>query len=238
MSTDYAAKERAFIASLAEETGRDLEGWMAAIGCCGHNARNDIIDWLRLQGFQFSRASWIERIHHNGGRLIYAGEDVAANVEEASGAASAKPAARLPETSPEPQPDPGPQLPTDSRSGDGNGDIERLLASAKGLRPLAEAIVAEVSAAAGGCVCRPDGRLIMVFSGGFAIAAILPGARQVRLYADFGRRPAPRVVRAEPIGKVPAPFPDMIAMDDARRIDAEFRAALVAALRPPISKTA
>ena len=46
---------------------------MAAIAESGRTERNDIIDWLRHQGFQFSWASWLERIHHNGGRLIYAG---------------------------------------------------------------------------------------------------------------------------------------------------------------------
>ena len=72
MSTDYAEKERDFIASLNEDTGRDLDGWMAAISESGFSERNAIIDWLRHQGSQFARASWLERIHHNGGRLIYA----------------------------------------------------------------------------------------------------------------------------------------------------------------------
>ena len=55
-----------------EDTGRDLAGWMAAISESGLSERNAIIDWLRHQGFQFAKASWLERIHHNGGRLIYA----------------------------------------------------------------------------------------------------------------------------------------------------------------------
>jgi hypothetical protein len=72
MSTDFAAKERAFIDALAADTGRDLAAWMEAISASGHAARNDIIDWLRQQGFTFARASWLERIHHNGGKPIYA----------------------------------------------------------------------------------------------------------------------------------------------------------------------
>ena len=71
MSTDYAEMERDFVASLKEDTGRDLAAWMIAIRDCEHSDRNAIIDWLRHQGFQFSWASWLERIHHNGGRLIY-----------------------------------------------------------------------------------------------------------------------------------------------------------------------
>ena len=72
MSTDYAAKEREFLDSLKADTGRDLSEWMAAIRAQALPHRNDIIDWLRQQGFMFSRASWLERIHNNAGRPIYA----------------------------------------------------------------------------------------------------------------------------------------------------------------------
>ena len=66
MSTDYAAKEREFLDSLKADTGRDLSEWMAAIRAQALPHRNDIIDWLRQQGFMFSRASWLERIHNAG----------------------------------------------------------------------------------------------------------------------------------------------------------------------------
>ena len=72
MATDYGEKERAFIDGLKENSGRDLDEWMAAITEQNLPHRNDIIDWLRQQGFMFSKASWLERIHHNGGRPIYA----------------------------------------------------------------------------------------------------------------------------------------------------------------------
>lgn len=72
MSTDYSAFEREFLVSLKADTGRDLEEWMAAIAAQDLPHRNDIIDWLRQQGFMFARASWLERIHNNGGRPIYA----------------------------------------------------------------------------------------------------------------------------------------------------------------------
>lgn len=74
MSTDYAEKEREFLDSLAADTGRDLAGWMKAIDEASLAHRNDIIDWLRLQGFLFARASWLERIHNNGGKPLYAGK--------------------------------------------------------------------------------------------------------------------------------------------------------------------
>ena len=71
MATDYAELEREFLASLAADSGRDLAAWMALIDAQKLNHRNDIIDWLRQQGFMFARASWLERIHHNGGRPVY-----------------------------------------------------------------------------------------------------------------------------------------------------------------------
>ncbi|MCB1520492.1 MAG: hypothetical protein KDJ37_07945 [Hyphomicrobiaceae bacterium] len=71
MSTDWKEKEREFLESLAPDTGRDLAEWMALISAQRLAHRNDMIDWLRHQGFTFSRASWLERIHHNGGNPIY-----------------------------------------------------------------------------------------------------------------------------------------------------------------------
>jgi hypothetical protein len=71
MSTKLVDKEREFVDGLMADTGQDLGQWMAAIRASGRTERNDIIDWLRLRGFTFSSASWLERIHHNGGRLIY-----------------------------------------------------------------------------------------------------------------------------------------------------------------------
>lgn len=71
MSTDWKEKEREFLTSLEADTGRDLGQWMRVISAQNLAHRNDIIDWLRQRGFPFSRASWLERIHHNAGRPIY-----------------------------------------------------------------------------------------------------------------------------------------------------------------------
>lgn len=73
MSTHFIEKERAFIEALEADTGLGLDGWMASISGSGLEGRNEIIDWLRQKGFTFAKASWLERIHHNGGELIYAG---------------------------------------------------------------------------------------------------------------------------------------------------------------------
>lgn len=71
MSTDWREKEREFLTSLQADTGRDLAQWMRVIAAQNLPHRNDIIDWLRQQGFLFAKASWLERIHNNGGRPIY-----------------------------------------------------------------------------------------------------------------------------------------------------------------------
>ena len=39
MNSAYAEKEREFVAGLAEDTGRDLAGWMAAIAESGQTAK-------------------------------------------------------------------------------------------------------------------------------------------------------------------------------------------------------
>jgi hypothetical protein len=72
MTSSYGDKEREFLNALEADTGRSLAQWMEAIRSEGLSERNDIIDWLRRQGFRFSRASWLERVHHNGGKPIYA----------------------------------------------------------------------------------------------------------------------------------------------------------------------
>ena len=97
MSTDWREKEREFLASLKADTGRDLGQWMALISSQDLPHRNDIIDWLRRQGFMFSRASWLERIHHNGGQPIYI------TAEELAGAIAA-PAHSPPVSPPAPAP--------------------------------------------------------------------------------------------------------------------------------------
>lgn len=229
MSADYAAKERTFVAGLAEETGRDLAGWMIAIEECGSSERNAVIDWLRIQGFQFSRASWLERIHHNGGRLIYAA-DITVPPNQ-SAVETVAPAVRPGTTDAVTQPKSAATAPAPDAA------IETHLATAKGLRPLAEALLAEIRAAGIGIDCSPDGPFIMI-STGYRVAAMLATAKKIRLYADFGLHPGARVQPAEPAGKFPAPFPDMILLDDARSIDAEFRNLLRVALKLQISKTA
>ena len=73
MAKDEREEEREFLSGLKARTGRDLGEWMAAIAAQGSADKNEIIDWLREQSLPFARASWLERIHRNGGKPIYSG---------------------------------------------------------------------------------------------------------------------------------------------------------------------
>lgn len=103
MSTDYEDREREFLAYLKADTGLDLAGWMAAISEAKLAHRNEIIDWLRQQGFIFAWASWMERIHHNSGRPIYL-DDAPASLEQ--------PRRTAPGTRPPPPPSGSPPTPS------------------------------------------------------------------------------------------------------------------------------
>jgi hypothetical protein len=215
MSTDYAEKEREFIGGLSEDTGRDLAQWMAAISASGHSERNAIIDWLRHQGFQFAKASWLERIHHNGGRLIYGG-GVERRREPAQASAAA---ANVPNDAP---PKRGPvSAPRPSASSPLDDDIKRLLAEAKGLRPLAEHVLRETARAIPEVEFGATSQFVMM-SAPFPFAALLPGPKKLRLYANFGAAGGGRIKAAETVNKSAPPFAQMLLLDDARSIDEEF----------------
>jgi len=71
MAADERQEEERFLAELKARSGHDLAGWMTAIAAQNFSDKNEVIDWLRGQGFAFARASWLERIYSNGGRPIY-----------------------------------------------------------------------------------------------------------------------------------------------------------------------
>src|SRR5262245_4439712 len=97
MAEDEREQEREFLVGLKARTGRDLAQWMAAITAQGLQDKNEIIDWLRNEGLPFARASWLERIHRNGGKPIHAGSSPSAAVSDAraGGSRPATPAPRL-----------------------------------------------------------------------------------------------------------------------------------------------
>lgn len=247
MGTDYAEKEREFIDNLADDTGRDLDQWMQAISAAGHAQRNDIIDWLRQQGFAFPKASWLERIHHNSGRLIYAGNAaVAAHArrssplpqnETVSAAASASPAANKtdadvavsraaePAESQVAEHDPDPAY----VPGASTAEVAQFLGAAKGLKPLAEFALREIDAAVPGIsyvVTLP----YLTIAAPAAFAAFLPAPKELRLYADFGAGLSERVRKADTtVTRGSPPFPNVLVLNDARQIDGAFRELIASA---------
>jgi hypothetical protein len=216
MATDFGEKERAFIDGLKENTGRDLAEWMQAISAAGLPHRNDVIDWLRHNGLMFSKASWLERIHHNGGKPIYAGIPQGA------------PRPRRPPTrGPSPQPpqsqaapprvaSPAPQaVPAASPA------LDDLLAKAKAYRPLAQHLLARIRA------LRPAARLeaheaflVIADPAPFAVLAVSP--KELRLHLALGDLPVEPPLKkgaaGAGLGKEQA-LSHMLVLTDARQVD-------------------
>lgn len=260
MATDYAEKERVFVSELKADTGRNLDEWMLAINKANLPHRNDIIDWLRQQGFTFANASWLERIHANNGRLIYAGD---LPPPERQQARFAKPTESPAETDEPPSPrrapppapppaakiiafppaarSPAPEAPAQtSRASQAtpdltlDADVETALAAAKGLRPLAIFAIGEILRILPESRITAEGPLI-ILSSPRRYLAIFPGPKELRLYGDFAGSGDGRVSKAEPAlklpGKPPPPFPAVLTLADARLVDTTFAAIVKTAVR-------
>ena len=233
MSTDYAEKEREFLASLKEDTGRDLAEWMTAISGQGITGKNDIIDWLRQQGFMFWKASWLERIHHNAGNPIYAGEPGTPPATPPSASSLAPVAApEVAETSepavPEPtpaQPPPDPPLAPATRTSP--AALDDLLAKAKALRPLAQFVLREIERAVPDVGFTPKAAHVSITSGGeFAVLAI--GPRELRLGLALGNEPfdggLTEARSSNPLTRISSSITHMLVLTDARQVNARLLA--------------
>ncbi len=236
MSSDYAEKEREFLDTLAADTGRDLDGWMAAIAGTGLTHRDDIIDWLRQRRFTFDRASWLERIHNNGGRPIYADRpDLKTLV-----AGTSEPPAKVqrPAVASQPSAPPAPvrqaASPSPERSTDALG-LEALLAKGKAFRPLAQHLLKAIETAHPGVAASARGALIVLgLPVEFAVLAV--SAKDVKLglaMGDAATRPGLETAR---ITSAPPTVTHMVTLTDVRRIDAALLAYIAEAAaraRPP-----
>lgn len=249
MGIDYAEKEREFLQSLAADTGRDLTGWMEAIAGSGLEDRNEIIDWLRTQGFLFAKASWMERIYHNGGRPIYAdpadigkgpapaldrkddeGRPALQRPEPAAGPAPPQAASSPPSMSSRhdpPRSEPGRTAATaeTAKPAATPASLDALLADAKAYRPLAQLVLREIERAVSGV--RFDARTGYVsLSCGeeFGILTIAP--RELRLALAFGAQPASapfvkaRFPKSHP--GMPSRMTHMVVLTDARQVTPEL----------------
>jgi hypothetical protein len=220
MATDFGEKERAFLDGLKENTGRDLAEWMQEIADSGQVQRNDIIDWLRHKGLMFSRASWLERIHHNGGQPIYA--DAPKDTPRSRPRrrregvlATALPAASLAADPPPPVAPPPASVPVPA------GDIDALLARAKAYRPLAQHVLAKIKSV------RPSADFTaresaIAIGDPNVFAALGISAKELRLHLALGEHPFDEVVRKGQagggLGKGEA-LTHMLVLTDARQID-------------------
>lgn len=216
MARDEAEEEREFLAELKARSGQDLAGWMAAIATRGFADKNETIDWLRSQGFPFARASWLERIHSNGGRPIYL-LDGRLNLAPV---APARP--RI-----EPAPPPAVKKPQEAAPGDA-ARLEVLIAAAKGYRPLYTMLEAAIRRTIPDVAFSPRAQYIAVCAPA-EFAAIAPGPADIRLGLDLGERPHDGTLQPARIRGAGADITHMLVLKDARQINAECLALVTAA---------
>jgi hypothetical protein len=204
MAGEEQEEEREFLSELKARSGRDLAEWMAAIASQGFTDKNETIDWLRAQGFPFARASWLERIYKNGGRPIYA---------------DAPPASATPKPPSAPAAKPAPLARTPSRRE--AADLEKLIAAAKGYRPLYQLLEAEIRKAVPGVAVLPRAGYVS-FAAPQEFAAATLHATEIRLglaLADQACDPPLQPARLRGVG--PA-ISHMLVLTDARMVNADL----------------
>ena len=241
MSRKHAELEREFIDELAKRTGRSLDAWMAAIDTARLSDRNAIIDWLRPQGLTFAHASWLERIHHNGGRPIYvgtatqpmpagqtAGQEAPSPsrltaFQQPAPAVTARPAPPITLASPKaPSPHSQEQTPTAASipppSSDTADPFGALLARGKGLRPLADRLLREITRAAPGATTAAAGDLIL-HANPTVFACLHIGAKELRLGLTLEGMNLPPPFLPPRIPGAPTGISHMLVLNDARQLD-------------------
>ena len=225
MSRDYGEMEQEFIAGLKADTGRDLAEWMSALdaGTFGH--RNDMIDWLRQQGFLFSKASWLERIHHNGGKLVY-GERPPAKVREqvAKEPIVVQPAVPPPVVQTPTEVTPAtPPAKVDQQEATSSAPVvlAAFLARAKGYRPLAELMLRQARNAAPGTRIEVHETHAALGSPG-VYGALALTAKDIRLALDLGEHPYGSDFKRLRLPGTPDNLTHTIILNDARRVDYEL----------------
>ena len=207
MTADEREDERRFLAELKSRSGRDLAEWMAAISAQSFADKNDTIDWLRAQGFPFARASWLERIHSNGGRPIYLHHAPNAGPE-------GKPHPPLPTP---PARAPAPRVPSQREI----ADLDKLLAAGKGYRPLYLLLETEIRAAVPDLVVTPKAAYISL-GAPLEFAAVTLHASELRLGLDLGDRAFDAQVQKARIRGPGASISHMLVLTDARQVNADL----------------
>jgi hypothetical protein len=204
MAGDEQEEEREFLSELKARSGRDLAQWMAAISAQGFADKNETIDWLRAQGFPFARASWLERIYKNGGRPIYVDA-----LPAAPAAASKSP--------PAPKPAPVPRAPSKQEA----ADLDKLIAAAKGYRPLYQLLEAESRKAVPDVAVLPRAGYIS-FAAPQEFAAATLHSTEIRLGLALGDHAFDPPLQP---AKLRGPGPNithMVVLTDARMVNADL----------------
>ncbi|MBO0763673.1 MAG: hypothetical protein J2P50_03650 [Hyphomicrobiaceae bacterium] len=232
MSNDEREEERAFLEGLKARTGRDLADWMAAIAAQGFRDKNEIIDWLRTQGLPFARASWLERIHRNGGKPIYAEGPVDSRPESAPTVrpASVEQAAGR-RRSPAPRPTPVPKAePRAKPPAQTAQEMEKLLSAAKGYRPLYNMLEGEIRKAIPDAVFAARDRYVSI-GAPREFGAVTLHPTEVRLGLDLGDRPFDAQVQKAKLRGPGAAIGHMVVLTDARQVNEALLALIRAANR-------
>jgi hypothetical protein len=219
MARDEQEQEQEFLADLEVRTGRNLAQWMALIAAQGFTDKNETIDWLRAQGIPFARASWLERIHSNGGKPIYGAEPSSRPAKPAPQprpAAQARPEAQQ-RPEPPPKPAPAPRAPSERDK----ADLESLLAAAKGYRPLYHLLEAEIRSAVPILTITPKpGHIALGAPGEFA--AVTLHATELRLGLALSDGPFDMPLQKTKMRGVAAAISHMLVLTDARQINPEL----------------
>jgi hypothetical protein len=222
MAKDYAEIEQEFIAGLKGQTGKDLAEWMALIGGKAFTDKNDTIDWLRQQGFAFNWASWLERIHANGGQPLYADKPPVPVAKKAPPQREAK-VEKIEKKAPPVAPAlvvAAPQPAMRRTAGpDEDAALQGLIAAAKGYQPLYRLLASEIVRAVPGAALTAADAYICV-GNPREFAGIETSAKGLRLALDLGDQPYAPPLQPSKLATAPKRLSHMIVLDDARKIDA------------------
>ncbi len=213
MTRNFVELERELLADLERRTSRSLAEWMAAIDAAGLDGKNAVIDWLRPQGFTFANASWLERIHNNGGRPIYLDQPIGPprfQQQQERSRPQPQPAQAAPR-----QPVPAPPRPIPAPSAP--DAVRELLARGKAFRPLAEHLLRELERTLPGVVISVDGELV-VLARPRVLAALMTTPRELRLALDLGERPFDATVVKARMPGAAARLGHMLVLNDARQV--------------------
>jgi len=218
MANDEREEEREFLEGLKARTGRDLAAWMAAIAAQGFSDKNEIIDWLRTEGLPFARASWLERIHRNGGKPIHAHPPSGVATDIAPVEASPKETRQPRPKAARPPDRPPVQAPAGAAAA-----LEKLVAAAKGYRPLYLLLEAELGRAIPGVAVTPGAGHVSIGAPA-EFAAVSFHATELRLGLALGEHPFDGGLQKARIKGAGAAITHMLVLTDARQVTADLMA--------------